>query len=149
MPQLLGSGRNVAAAGYRGLNRGLWRLPKLAHKPTSGKAALAKRSRDGKAIPRSNQRRRDEVCAGLGALHSADRSGGHAECAVHRSRRRWVFGHGGLAIGKDSAEPVTGDYPGEAPWSFTGGTILRAAVDVSGEPFVDLAAEARIAFLRD
>jgi arylsulfatase len=41
------------------------------------------------------------------------------------------------------------DYPGPAPWAFTGGTIRRAAVDVSGEPFVDLAAEARMAFMRD
>jgi hypothetical protein len=55
----------------------------------------------------------------------------------------------GLNIGKDGAEPVTDDYPGESPWSFTGGTIQRAAVDVSGEPFVDLAAEARMAFMRD
>ena len=46
-------------------------------------------------------------------------------------------------------EPVTGDYPGQAPWALTGGTIRRAAVDVSGEPFTDLAAEARMAFLRD
>jgi len=55
----------------------------------------------------------------------------------------------GLNIGKDGAEPVTDDYPGGAPWSFTGGTIHQAAVDVSGEPFTDLAAEARMAFMRD
>ena len=34
-------------------------------------------------------------------------------------------------------------------WAFTGGTIKRAAVDVSGAPFVDLAVEARMAFMRD
>ena len=55
----------------------------------------------------------------------------------------------GLNIGQDGAEPVTDDYPGQAPWPFTGGTITRAAVDVSGVPFVDLAAEARMAFMRD
>ena len=55
----------------------------------------------------------------------------------------------GLNIGKDGAEPVTDDYPGQAPWPFTGGTIQRATVDVSGQPFVDLAAEARMALLRD
>ncbi len=61
----------------------------------------------------------------------------------------------GLNAGKDGAEPVTDDYPGGAParrgapGRFTGGTIVRAAVDVSGEPFVDLAAEARVAFMRD
>jgi hypothetical protein len=59
----------------------------------------------------------------------------------------------GPNVGKDGSEPVTDDYraarPGEAPWRFTGGTIVRAAVDVSGEPFVDLAAESRMAFMRD
>jgi len=29
-----------------------------------------------------------------------------------------------------------------APWVFTGGTIKRVAVDVSGEPYVDLEREA-------
>ena len=55
----------------------------------------------------------------------------------------------GLNIGKDGAEPVTDDYPGVSPWRFSGGTITRATVDVSGQPFVHLAAEARMAFLRD
>jgi hypothetical protein len=55
----------------------------------------------------------------------------------------------GLAIGRDTSEPVTADYPGQAPWPFTGGTIHRAAVDVSGQPFVNLAAEVRMAFMRD
>jgi hypothetical protein len=31
----------------------------------------------------------------------------------------------GLNIGKDGAEPVTDDYPGDSPWGFTGGTIAR------------------------
>ena len=55
----------------------------------------------------------------------------------------------GLNIGKEGAEPVTDDYPGEHPWAFVGGTIERAAVDVSGTPFVDLATEAKAAFARD
>ena len=55
----------------------------------------------------------------------------------------------GLNVGKDGGEPVTDDYPGQAPWAFTGGMIRRVAVDVSGQPFVDLAAEARMAFMRD
>ena len=55
----------------------------------------------------------------------------------------------GLNVGKDTAEPVTSDYAGESPWQFTGGTIRRVAVDVSGEPFVDLAQEAAMAFARD
>jgi arylsulfatase len=37
---------------------------------------------------------------------------------------------------------VTDDYPGESPYTFTGGTINRVAVDVSGDPYVDLEREA-------
>jgi arylsulfatase len=48
----------------------------------------------------------------------------------------------GLCIGRDSSDPVTADYPGQAPWRFTGGTIKRVAIDVSGEPYVDLEREA-------
>ncbi|MFI7062485.1 arylsulfatase [Kribbella sp. NPDC050124] len=48
----------------------------------------------------------------------------------------------GLCVGRDGSDPVTQDYPGEAPWPFTGGTINRVAVDVSGEPYVDLEREA-------
>jgi hypothetical protein len=55
----------------------------------------------------------------------------------------------GLNVGKDGGEPVTDDYPGDSPWAFVGGTIVKAVVDVSGEPFVDLAMEAAAAFARD
>ena len=51
-----------------------------------------------------------------------------------------VFGLGGtgLTIGRDVGEPVTDDYPGEAPWAFTGGALNRVVVDVSGEAYIDL-----------
>ncbi len=45
-------------------------------------------------------------------------------------------------MGRDSGEAVTDDYPGEAPYRFTGGTIKRVAVDVSGEPYLDLERQA-------
>jgi arylsulfatase len=48
----------------------------------------------------------------------------------------------GLNVGKDPGEPVTADYPGSNPFPFTGGTIAKAIVDVSGEPFIDLETEA-------
>jgi arylsulfatase A-like enzyme len=48
----------------------------------------------------------------------------------------------GLNVGRDPAEPVTDDYPGTSPYRFTGGTIARAIVDVSGEHYVDLEKEA-------
>ena len=42
------------------------------------------------------------------------------------------------------ATPFKGtiNYPGEQPRRFTGGTIRRVAVDVSGEPYLDLQREA-------
>ncbi len=52
----------------------------------------------------------------------------------------------GLCVGRDSGHPVTDDYPGASPWAFTGGKIHRVAVDVSGEPYVDLEREAAVRF---
>jgi arylsulfatase len=48
----------------------------------------------------------------------------------------------GLCVGRDSADAVTADYPGSHPYEFTGGRIHRVAVDVSGQPYVDLEREA-------
>jgi hypothetical protein len=55
---------------------------------------------------------------------------------------KFSIGGEGLCVGRDSSDPVTDDYPGAAPHAFTGGTINRVAVDVSGEPYVDLEREA-------
>jgi hypothetical protein len=48
----------------------------------------------------------------------------------------------GLCVGRDSREPVTDDYARPHPHVLTGRTINRVAVDVSGEPYVDLEREA-------
>jgi hypothetical protein len=55
----------------------------------------------------------------------------------------------GLCVGRDSGEPVTDDYPGEHPHTFTGGTIKRVAVDVSGAPYIDLEREAHAMLARE
>ncbi|MEU6643967.1 arylsulfatase [Saccharomonospora sp. NPDC046836] len=55
----------------------------------------------------------------------------------------------GLNIGCDHGDPVTDDYPGTTPWAFTGGTLKRVAVDVSGEPYVDLEREAAAMLSRE
>jgi arylsulfatase A-like enzyme len=55
----------------------------------------------------------------------------------------------GLNIGRDGASPVTWDYPGDRPWAFTGGTIERVIVDVSGEPYLDLEKEAMAVLSRE
>ena len=44
---------------------------------------------------------------------------------------------------------LTDDYPGEAPHRFTGGTINRVAIDVSGEPYIDLEREAQLMLMRE
>jgi hypothetical protein len=48
----------------------------------------------------------------------------------------------GLCVGRDSGAAVTDDYAGRSPHRFTGGIIKRVAVDVSGEPYIDLEREA-------
>jgi arylsulfatase A-like enzyme len=55
----------------------------------------------------------------------------------------------GLCVGRDSGEPVTDDYQGQRPWAFAGGTIHRVAVDVSGQPYVDLEREAAAMLSRE
>jgi arylsulfatase len=55
----------------------------------------------------------------------------------------------GLYVGRHSGEPITDDYPGEPPHRFTGGTINRIAVDVSGEPYLDLEREAQLMLMRE
>jgi arylsulfatase A-like enzyme len=53
----------------------------------------------------------------------------------------------GICVGRDSASPVTPDY--RPPFRFTGGTIDRVVVDVSGERYVDHEAEVRAWLMRD
>jgi arylsulfatase A-like enzyme len=55
----------------------------------------------------------------------------------------------GLCIGRDSGAAVTDDYPGRRPYRFTGGTITRVVIDVSGDPYVDLAREAEAMLMRE
>jgi arylsulfatase len=53
----------------------------------------------------------------------------------------------GLCVGYDSADNVSQEY--EAPYTFTDGTILGVAVDVSDEIYLDLEQEAMGAMARD
>jgi arylsulfatase A-like enzyme len=53
----------------------------------------------------------------------------------------------GICVGRDSASPVTSAYT--APFRFTGGTIDKVVVDVSGDGFVDHEARVRAWFMKD
>ena len=54
-----------------------------------------------------------------------------------------------MFVGRQEGEVLTDDYPGKAPHTFTGGTINRVAIDVSGEPYVDLEREAQLMLMRE
>jgi arylsulfatase len=80
------------------------------------------------------------VAEGTLSLYYGDRKVG--ESTIKTQPGKFAIAGEGLNAGRDSGEPVTDDYPGESPWAFTGGTLHRVAVDVSGEPYVDLEREA-------
>ena len=60
-----------------------------------------------------------------------------------------TFGLAGASVqvGRNGGQPVCGAY--RAPFDFTGGTIARVVVDVSGEPYIDRERELAQAFARD
>jgi len=54
----------------------------------------------------------------------------------------------GLSVGR-SVTAITDDYPGRRPWHFTGATLKFVAVDVSGEPYMNLEREAQAMLVRE
>jgi len=87
------------------------------------------------------------VATGILSLYHADRKVGEAR--IKTQPGKFVIGGEGLCVGRDSGAGVTSDYPGVQPWSFTGGTIKRVAVDVSGDPYIDLEREAQAMLMRE
>jgi arylsulfatase len=105
--------------------------------PTGHVVLSASFEREGDAMP----------AEGTLTLHIGEEQVG--EDKIKTQPGKFSIAGEGLNIGKEGAEPVTDDYPGDYPWAFIGGTIHKAIIDVSGEPFVDLAREAKMAFARD
>ena len=87
------------------------------------------------------------VAGGILSLYYADKKVG--ETRIKTQPGKFVIGGEGLCVGRDSGAGVTDDYPGLQPWSFTGGTIKRVAVDVSGDPYIDLEREAQAMLMRE
>jgi hypothetical protein len=87
------------------------------------------------------------VATGILSLYHGDHKVGEAR--IKTQPGKFMIGEEGLCVGRDSGEPVTNDYPGTPPHRFTGGTIKRVAVDVSGEPYVDLEREAAALMMRE
>lgn len=44
----------------------------------------------------------------------------------------------GVYVGRHAGEPLTDDYPGTAPFAFTGGTVKVVSVNVTGAPYLDI-----------
>jgi arylsulfatase A-like enzyme len=80
------------------------------------------------------------VATGVLSLYYGDRKVG--EGRIKTQPGKFSIAGEGLCVGRDSGEPVTGDYPAAPPSRFTGGTIRRVVVNVSGKPYVDLEHEA-------
>ncbi|MGP0027152.1 MAG: sulfatase-like hydrolase/transferase, partial [Streptosporangiaceae bacterium] len=87
------------------------------------------------------------ISTGILSLYYADKKVG--EGRIKTQPGLFSLAGEGLCVGRDSGEPVTSDYPGEHPYTFTGGTIKRVAVDVSGDPYVDLEREAQAMLARE
>src|SRR4029078_10667246 len=71
------------------------------------------------------------------------------EARIKTQPGKFMLAGEGLCIGRESVAGVTANNPGELPWRFTGATIRRVAVDVSGEPYVDLEREAAAMLMRE
>jgi arylsulfatase len=51
-----------------------------------------------------------------------------------------------IYIGRHAGEPLTADFPGKAPYGFSGGTLHQVTVNVSGEPYTELEHHAGMLF---
>jgi arylsulfatase len=108
--------------------------------PTGEKLILsASFDKDGEDPP--------HVSTGILSLYYGDRKVG--EGRIKTQPGGFELAGEGLCVGRDSGAAVTDDYPGEAPFRFTGGTINQVAVDVSGEPYLDLEREAQAMLSRE
>jgi N-sulphoglucosamine sulphohydrolase, C-terminal len=108
--------------------------------PTGEKLLLsASFDKDGEDPP--------HVSTGILSLYHGDKKVGEAR--IKTQPGKFMIAGEGLCVGRDGGAGVTDDYPGEQPWRFTGGTIRRVAVDVSGEPYIDLEREAAAMMMKE
>ena len=84
---------------------------------------------------------------GVLSLYHGDHKVGEAQ--IKTQLGAFAIAGSGLYVGRQDGEPVTQDFPGNSPHRFTGGTIDRVAIDVSGEPYLDLEREAALMLMRE
>ena len=85
--------------------------------------------------------------AGTLTLYHGDQKVGEGE--IKTQLGAFAIAGSGLYVGRHEGEPLTDDFPGEAPHRFTGGTIDRLGIDVSGEAYLDLEREAELMLMRE
>ena len=90
---------------------------------------------------------KDDRATGTLSLYHGDQKVGEAQIKIQLGA--FAIAGASLYVGRHEGEPVTEDYPGEPPHSFTGGTINRVAIDVSGDPYLDLEREAELMLMRE
>ena len=86
------------------------------------------------------------ISTGILALYHGDEKVG--EQRIKTQPGMFGISGTGLTVGR-SVTAITDDYPGERPWRFRGGTLQFVAVDVSGEPYVDMEREAQAMLMRE
>jgi len=90
----------------------------------------------------------DPVCAtGILSLYHASHK--VAQARIKTQLGAFAVPGASLYVGRHPGDALTEDYPGAPPHRFTGGTIRLVAVDVSGEPYVDLEREAAMMLARE
>ena len=104
--------------------------------PTGPVVVSASFDRQGDAMPPE----------GVLSLHIRDNKVGEGRILTQPGK--FGLAGGGLVVGRSGDEPVSDAYVGQAPWPFTGGIIRRLFIDISGEPFADLARDAAALFAR-
>jgi arylsulfatase len=87
------------------------------------------------------------VATGILSLYYGDRKVGEGRIKIQPGY--FELAGEGLCVGRDGGAAVTDDYPGERPYRFTGGTIKRVAIDVSGQPYLDLERQAEAMLARE
>jgi arylsulfatase A-like enzyme len=87
------------------------------------------------------------VATGILSLYYGDRMVGEGRIKIQPGY--FELAGEGLCVGRDGGAAVTDDYPGERPYRFTGGTIKRVAIDVSGQPYLDLERQAEAMLARE
>ena len=108
--------------------------------PTGQKLILsAAFAKDGEEAP--------GIATGLLSLYHGDHKVG--EGRIKTQPGCFELAGQGLCVGRGSADPITDDFPGQPPYRFTGGTLRRVVIDVTGQPYVDLEREAAAMLSRE